>query len=152
MYAYDKFLVLYDQAVFTDPAIGTHGDCFRACIRTLLQDDMPDLPLPLTSDGKWNADFDAMLREKYGYRYRLFRTPGGFVVPSEVPRRVGSEEQITLPRVVIASGRSARSRLGSKTHAVLWDRMRRRVIHDPHPSRAGLLDIRHVAYALPIPQ
>ena len=45
-----------------------------------------------------------------------------------------------LPRVVIASGPTVRTEKTGAIHAVVWDRVAARCVHDPHPDRAGITE------------
>lgn len=120
---------LFDQTTYSDPKAGTHGDCFRAAIRTLAQQDMPDLPHPIGPDG-WNYAFYDVLEDTYG-----------LIVKHNVNRK--GKDWSFLPRVVLATGLTERSdpETGQPKHSVVWDRIADRMIHDPHPSRAGLISI-----------
>lgn len=122
-------MILYDQTTFSDPEAGTHGDCKRACHRTWLQQAMPDLPHPIGPDGNASLEYNDTL-ESYGWieRFMIVR-----------PERDYSH----LPRVIMASGPTERSeRLGGIHHLVILDRIENRLIHDPHPSRAGLTEVK----------
>jgi len=121
---------LYDQTTYSDRAAGTFGDCTRACLRTLAQDPMPDLPHPIGPDAKWNLDFFEVLEEQYGWLHKTN------------PYRPNKDWSF-LPRVIAAAGPTVRTHHedGQPLHLVIWDRVAGRMIHDPHPSRAGLISI-----------
>ncbi|MCA0276264.1 MAG: hypothetical protein LCH86_09680 [Proteobacteria bacterium] len=119
---------LYDQTVLSDKAAGTHGDCTRACIKTVLQDDLPELPHPVTPEGGWNLEFFDALEERYGW-----------VVQCN-PIRADKDFSF-LPLIVMAGGPTERTATSGASHMVVWDRVAGRCIHDPHPSRAGLLSV-----------
>ena len=131
-------MALYDQTTFSDPEAGTHGDCFRACVRTLLQDPMEDLPHPIDTHGRWNQAFFTVLRDKYGWKRRK-RDNGLKTFKSD------------LPTILIAGGLTERTdpKTGRPMHAVVWDRNAGQMIHDPHPSRAGLTKIIMFDYLVP---
>lgn len=114
-------LKLYDQETFSGE--GTHGDCTRAAIRTLLQLDMPDCPHPIAEGNKWNDAFWEYV-EDLGYFLHL-----------DAPVTVRE----ACPRICLAGGPTVRTADTGATHMVVWDRVEDRCIHDPHPSRAGLL-------------
>ena len=119
-------LRLYDQTVLSDHSRGQYGDCLRACVRTLAQAPMLDLPHPVGPDGKMNPKFfDAIAGYGPSLLFRLWRLERDFS---------------DLPRLVIATGMSPRSKGDTtKGHAVVMDRAEGRVVHDPHSSRAGLV-------------
>jgi len=53
---------LYDQTTYSDKEAGTHGDCFRATVCTILQIDPATMPHPINSEGGWNLGFHKALR------------------------------------------------------------------------------------------
>lgn len=122
-------LHLYDQEVHSDPDTGQHGDCTRACIRTVAQMDMPDLPHPIARKDEWNDEFFDALEEKYELYFKY------------QPCRPGKDYSF-MPRVVMAAGPTVRTQKTGAHHLVVWDREAHAMIHDPHPSRAGLIEIR----------
>lgn len=140
-------LTLYDQTMFSDPEEGTHGDCARACVATLLQIPPSSLPVPINQEtGEWNTKFHAALRDLgYSMRsvdYHVDYAPDAVIVDL-------SWGGFKVPRVVMAGGRTAR---GAHLHAVIYDRLAERVLHDPHPSRAGLTEILSFDYLGPYPK
>lgn len=130
---------LYDQETFSDRSLGTHGDCTRACIRTICQADMPDLPHPVALGGGWNDEFFDVLEDVYGLLYRTNNERPG-------------KDWSFLPRVAMAIGPTVRTAPGATgvKHLVVYDRLASRVIHDPHPSRAGLTAITGFAWLVPV--
>ncbi|ODA67650.1 hypothetical protein A7A08_01685 [Methyloligella halotolerans] len=122
-------LRLYDQECLSNPKTGERGDCTRACVRTLAQCDLEDLPHPVARDGGWNDDFYEAL-EAAGLVLNFCRCRDGI-------------DYSPLPRVVAAGGPTVRTdpEKGNVTHMVIWDRVAERCLHDPHPSRAGLLSV-----------
>lgn len=139
-------LTLYCQTTFSDKAAGTHGDCFRATVCTLLQIDPKKLPHPIAADGGWNRAFHKALRKMGWLARTLMLEDDG----EEVARAAGLHTlhpyRFTIPRVVLAAGMSPR---GSR-HSVVWDRFAWRMIHDPHPSCAGLDCIEALDFLMPI--
>lgn len=111
-------LKFYDQTIFSDHTKGTYGDCARACICTLLQSDLKDWPHSINSAGEWNDDFFDKLNE-FGYNLK-FRNWG--------------TRNIAFPDIVGLSGLTIRG----INHMVLYSIPLQTIIHDPHPSRAGL--------------
>lgn len=125
-------LRLYDQTTFTDREMGTHGDCCRACVATLMQIDPQTLPHPIAADGGWNMKFHAALRQR-GVTIRSIDYDPIYAPGCEI--RDVNWGGFLVPRLVMAAGPSHR---GDWLHAVIWDRLAERIVHDPHPSRAGL--------------
>jgi hypothetical protein len=121
-------LQLYDQTTFSDPEEGTHGDCLRACHATLLQVDPFTFPHPINSDGMECQKYKDALR-KYGVEER-------FKIYWE------GRSYDALPRILIAAGPTVRTEYTGAHHAVVWDRVANRMVHDPHQSRQGLTEIR----------
>jgi hypothetical protein len=123
-----SYIDLYDQAVLTDAEKGTHGDCVRACIRTLTQRPMSSLPHPIAADGGWNSEFFKVLREKYHFLYKT---------NPYYPEK----EWDFLPPIIMARGSTERTEEINASHLVVWNRETMTMVHDPHPSRSGLLEI-----------
>lgn len=136
---------LYDQTTFSDRDAGTHGDCCRACVATILQIDPDQIPHPINEvgdpKGEWNPQFHAYLRS-IGYSLRIvdYGAEGDMMNPDLRDANWGGA---VIPRIVMAAGPSWR---GPWMHAVVWDRYAGRMIHDPHPSRAGLIEILALDY------
>jgi len=122
-------LRLHDQVSVHDAEKHTRGDCARACVLTLAQREMGELPHPIAENGEWNLDFfDAL--EKAGLVLKCCALRDGI-------------DYSALPRVLAAAGPTVRTdpSKGNVTHMVIWDRLTERCLHDPHPSRAGLLSV-----------
>ena len=113
---------MHDQEHYHSLAEGTYGDCMRAALRTLLQDDLKDCPHPVCDDG-WSEEWEDYLEEK------------GIVIRHTYLRDGRSYDHI--PEICIAVGPAARG----VSHAVVYNRITGTMIHDPHPSRSGLLKI-----------
>lgn len=134
---------LYDQTTFSNGV--DHGDCVRACIATILQIDPATLPHPIAGNGAWSSRFHRDLRTR------------GWVVRTtdyhadDAPARKINDASwagYEVPMLVMACGPTVRSKT---LHAVVWDRAEVRMIHDPHPSREGLLQIDSYQYLAPYP-
>lgn len=103
------------------------GDCFRACIATLLDlptADVPhfcDLPDP---DTHWIRRTQDWLAERGMFYLNVQTIPWGFLQRNRRP-------------TVIGGGKSPRGTWG---HCVVGELTRDgfTILHDPHPSRAGL--------------
>jgi len=107
----------FDQQVLHNPP-HDYGDCTRAVVYTLTQQDL-ELPHPIdySDPTQWNMKFFEELEAK-GFALDYF------------PR-----EKDHWPALV---GRSGVSPRGTR-HLVVWDRSRNEMFHDPHPSREGLV-------------
>lgn len=119
-----------DQMVFSDHENGIYGDCFRACVRSILGLRSPTaLPHSLDEEGDWNPQFFEDLEKKFSteIRFKVYAQGRNFE---------------SLPRLVIAAGPTVRG----TSHAVVWDRLENVMIHDPHPSRAGIEKINFFYY------
>lgn len=128
-------LRLYDQTTFSDRDAGTYGDCCRACVATLLQIDPQTLPHPIGPDGQWHMPFHKALRD-IGWSIRSIDYDPQLAPDCTIRDQNWGGFQV--PQLVMAAGRSPR---GKWLHAVIWDRLADRMVHDPHPSRAGLVSI-----------
>lgn len=107
----------FDQTTFSDHAKGQYGDCMRACVYTLLGEDI-GLVHPIDLKGLWNYDFFEEIEQKTG-KELLYLT----------------QESEFWPKLVIRAGMGPRL----SRHAVVWDRENDEMYHDPHPSRDGLM-------------
>lgn len=107
----------FDQQVLSDHDNGIYGDCMRACVYTLLGEDV-GLPHPIDSKtAHWNFDFFEEIEQKTG-KELLYQ----------------KNEKEHWPDIVIRCGESPRG----IRHAIIWCRSSGTMIHDPHPSRSGL--------------
>lgn len=109
-------MIPIDQTEFR-PAV---GDCLRACVASILELPLKDVPHFLRDSGSgWFDALDRWLAE----RFQL----GAVLI------RVTSPPSCTLPRgFCIASGPAP----GHPKHSVVWEDGALR--HDPHPQRIGL--------------
>jgi hypothetical protein len=106
----------FDQQVLSDHERGQYGDCMRACVYTLLGEDI-DLPHPIAEGGGWNHEFFDVLEQRTSKNLDYY--------PRAKPH---------WPDFVIRAGVSPRG----IRHAVVWCRSSGTIVHDPHPSRLGL--------------
>jgi hypothetical protein len=124
-----------DQTVL-DGDGGMPGNCLAACIASLLECAIEDVPQPTAeehADPYWtayNARLDAWLAARGLYRLRIYGD--------------ADVEAIPAGAYWIASGLSPRD----KHHATVW--RGGELAHDPHPSRAGILDIVARYFLVPI--
>lgn len=116
-----------DQDVFTVPG----GNCFSACVASLLELPLADVPyfMGQTDDHDWLGELNTWLAPRV--LYALCLTFGG---------------DYELPGLFILGGQSPR---GDWCHAVVA-RGRGEVVHDPHPSRAGVLSLEDATLLVPL--
>jgi hypothetical protein len=109
-----------DQTLFGVPG----GNCFAACVASILELDIRDVPY-FMEDDFWKPRFDAWLKPQgLSARYYAF---------GDRPLRM--EMDVPIRGFYILHGTSPRG-----NHAVVANG--RRIVHDPHPSRQGLISIR----------
>jgi hypothetical protein len=120
-----------DQSLAHDPANGVWGDCMRACIASLL--DLPIERVPHFFDGGCNgAVFDKRVSDFLGDRGLIeFSIPASAASRAHYSREFhhlmyGYTERGTYHAVVARCGL---------------------VVHDPHPSRAGIIQDDRVVHA-----
>jgi len=108
-----------DQTIFGDGSNGAvPGNCFAACVASLFELPVEEVPHFVAIGGNefWNVMLEWM-------------RPRGFYAIS-----VPYSPHFYTPVITIVSGRGPRG----FDHSVLWQNGQ--MIHDPHPSRAGLLE------------
>jgi hypothetical protein len=118
-----------DQTTFGFPG----GNCFSACVASLLEVPLEDVPQfmgdTLDDDSTWYERFREWLAPRSLYPLCL---------------KLGSEW--VPPGFHILSGRSPRH--ATALHSVIA--LDARVVHDPHPSRAGLATRDDVIVLIPM--
>lgn len=127
-----------DQEHFHDPATGTVGDCWRACIASIVGCPIAhvphfvrDYPNDESDDiARWFAESRRWLEENYQVTVLYYDKPEAVCAE----RRI---ETSAYPHILI-DGRSPR---GDFFHVVVGDAITGEIVHDPHPSRAGLASI-----------
>lgn len=110
-----------DQTVFGDPG----GDCFRACVASLLELDLDQVPHFAARD--WPRSLELWLAERGLCDVWICWTPDGWVPPG--------------PH--IRGGQCSRG-----SHAVVA--VGAEIVHDPHPSREGLHTIEDCVLLVPV--
>ena len=118
-----------DQTTFGAPG----GNCFSACVASLLEIPISEVPYFMGDEKDWGVkdwfqDFLAWLRPR-----------GWWAIP--IPLRNGWKPE----GLCILSGKSPR---GDFDHSVVARGLE--MIHDPHPSRAGLDSHKDVVVLVPI--
>lgn len=115
-------------------ADGTPGDCLRACLAMLLDVDLTAVPHVVMFAAWWDEARRTVRRLQPGADLAYFE---GITFPLYDDAE---------PRVVIASGPSPR---GPFAHVVMVEAAGGEVLHDPHPSRAGLVSVDGVLALVP---
>lgn len=105
----------------------SHGNCLAACLASLLELPLAKVPT-FTPDG-WRSELGAWLKRR-----------GLWFLQLNMPSREALAE---VKGYAIVSGHSERGLL----HATVW--RGGEMVHDPHPSRAGILDIEDVIVLAP---
>ena len=116
-------MIPVDQTTFGVPG----GNCFSACVASLLELPIERVPYFM---GDFPADFDRWLAAR-----GLFQA---------VYRPKNLEQFVPREALLIIGGMSARG-----PHAVVGNGALE-VLHDPHPSRAGLVTIEDVTLLVPL--
>jgi hypothetical protein len=120
-----------DQTILHDPDNGQYGDCMRACIASLLEVPIDQVP-HFFEGGCESAVFDQRVADYLG-RHGLIELS----MPAEVARRT----HYTRECYHLMYGYSARGTF----HAVVA--LNGMVVHDPHPSKVGIIDDERVQFA-----
>ena len=120
-----------DQQIHNPPE--QLGTCFRACIATVLEIEVDDMPpfekmMFQKKAGNWKGTF---FKWAYDNGYGICEWEMNFI-----HERDKYPDAIVIPddEILIASGRSPRH--DSTNHSVVWKDGE--ILHDPHPSRDGL--------------
>lgn len=105
-----------DQTVMGFP----NGNCLQACISSLFELELDEVPnfIQMPEDS-WYQKYHDWCNETFGV----------------IPVAIKSLDYYT-DCLCIASGKSPR---GDFLHAVVWDCQTRTMVHDPHPSREGIV-------------
>jgi hypothetical protein len=122
-----------DQDRFGFPGDTELGNCFTACVASLLEMPLADVPLFVAEDEWWDY-FKRWLRERGWYPLMFETKPdasdapeGLYIAGGQSPRR--PDDPCAL-HAVIARGA--------------------KVVHDPHPSREGLLTRQDAIVLVPL--
>lgn len=113
--------LFYDQEFLVGDGSGRTGDCLRASVATLLQIDPVRVP-HFSEFADWMGAVRCW-RDDLAFRFRI--RPETKLFPVEG----------VVGEWVVGCGRSPRGHL----HAVVLSAVDGSLVHDPHPSRAGLI-------------
>lgn len=130
-------MITHTQMILADPARGdghdangVPGDCWKACIATLLGiQDYDSVPHFVTFEDWWGETVRYVWANT-GQSLRKWRDP------RNIPEGI---------ELFIGTGPSPR---GAFQHAVIVDR-EGCLVHDPHPSRLGVLEVQDFFAPLP---
>jgi len=116
-------MIPVDQTTFGHPG----GNCFSACVASLLELPIAEVPYFMGDD--WPEGFFVWLKPR-GFHPMWFKTTKEWSPPSE--------------GLCILGGQSSRG-----AHCVVGRGLT--MIHDPHPTREGLVgDVEDVTYLVPL--
>ncbi|WP_458317138.1 hypothetical protein [Mycolicibacterium brisbanense] len=119
-----------DQEYLHDPASGTVGDCWRACIASVIGCPITEVPHFVRDHGtEWFEATNTWLTAQCGET--VLYAPGE-------PWAADELSTITRRPYIILNGGSPR---GEFAHCVVADVATGAVVHDPHPSRNGITSI-----------
>lgn len=104
-------MIPVDQDIFVGDTEGRKGNCFQACVASLLELPLGEVPHFAEYENWW----EALTEWAESLRYTV------------------SWEKFPLNFYSIATGKSPR---GDYNHAVIS--LAGKTVHDPHPSRSGL--------------
>ncbi len=113
------------------------GNCLHACIASLLELPLTDVDFPLAVQGNWVRPMQDWLAAR-GFFYSETPAKGVpyFWLPGPLCILCGPSPRLPTPFQHAVVGR-----VNGYAHEV---------VHDPHPSRAGLTDIESVGFLIPI--
>lgn len=121
-----------DQTVFTVPG----GNCFSACVASILEIGLEDVPY-------FMGDFEEADRGAWFERFANWLAPRGLW---PINFRLGDWHPPDDAIYILSAG----SPRGEWDHAVVA-RGNKVVLHDPHPSRAGLVRLKNAEATLLVP-
>lgn len=125
-----------DQTIVSSLDETVHGNCLAACLASLLEVPLETVPELQKMDREWFGPFNDFL-EAHGYQFL-----GTFHFHRDGRIRTWSELLALSPGVdgfFICGGTSHRAHV-TRGHAVIYkDGV---MVHDPHESRMGVLDLR----------
>ena len=123
-----------DQTTFGSKVVAEYGNCYSACIASIIEADLADVPTFVQTHGPddplvgpvWWVAAQAWLLDHYGVTLDYTIDP---------PRALfGSTPESPWQQYAIAVGPSPR---GDHAHCVVVD-LDGNLVHDPHPDRTGL--------------
>lgn len=140
-----------DQTVFTVPG----GNCFSACVASMLELPLDEVPYFMGTwdepEGAWWHRFTAWLGAR-GWSAVMFAIGSGYPAPGQLcilggrsPRDLLTAEERRAAGVELPDGETLLHVVVGRGTADGVE-----VVHDPHPSRLGLLDQRDACLLVPL--
>ena len=128
-----------DQEYLHDPAAGVLGDCWRASIASVIGRPTAEVPHFVrdyfddegSDEARWFAETCRWLTQRHGVTVLYYDSP-------EAVRSAMRTEISAYPHILI-DGISPR--YAGIHHVVVGDANTGEIVHDPHPTRAGLVSI-----------
>jgi len=128
----------YDQTEFSDPENNIKGNCLSACLASILDIDIKEIPNFCYFGNNWASEFSKFI---YKAGYNL---DGSYYFKGLENDLREWADLLTLSSgvdgVFIVGGPSPRFN-GNIHHAVLYKD--NKLLHDPHPSRDGITVLRY---------
>lgn len=126
-----------DQEYLNDPSTGTVGDCWRACIASVIGCPIAEVPHFVRDHGDdgWFEATNAWLAARCGETIRY------------APVETWPPDLSTRRPYVILNGGSPR---GEFAHCVVADAASGDMVHDPHPSRDGITSVTGAFALVPV--
>jgi hypothetical protein len=119
------------------------GNCFAACLASLLHVPLDSVPQPREGEGPesdWASYWERIAVFLAGRGFYLLLAPAAGVELESTAPLAGAEEALA-----IAGGPTWR---GNVHHVVVI--RGREIVHDPHPSREGLVEAQKLMYLVPL--
>jgi len=114
-------MIPIDQTILHDPDNGQYGDCQRACVASLLEIPIEEVPhfLETGIDADFNKKYGEFLESRNLFQL-IINANSSYIFPVKCYHFIyGLTERGTLHGVIGLNGK---------------------MVHDPHPSRSGLLE------------
>lgn len=131
---------LVEQRVKHDPDNGKIGDCFLACLATIFEMDLDDIPkfniTMFEKDGDWYSDF-----KEWIHNFGVWPV----VWTDYRDNKYHALNPKDYPGIVIASGPSPR--IPEEWHAVVYKDGE--LLHDPHPDKTGINEVHKIEAFMP---
>jgi len=105
----------------------TNGNCFAACLASILEIPLSDVPEFEDMGKEWFPNFYKWVEKKWLYALRL-------------------EKEFIFPGLYLVMGTSPRNK--SINHQVIYKNGK--MVHDPHPLREGVTEIKEVMLLVPL--
>ena len=122
-------MIAVDQTILSSES--EKGNCLAACVASILEIPLEDVP-NFVGETSW---FSALRKFVLIHGYHLFELSPNY----------------SLPVYHLMIGPGPRSRDGKQIHHSVVGK-EGSIIHDPHPSRAGLLEVEYFLVFLPVDQ